>query len=288
MTYAPPTLSELGKFWVAQGGRNLGIVGDTRHQAKGTSYHLGRSQLATGAYSARTARDKRGLTDAASAIDLGLLGGSLARLRDFSLWLLGECRRNAAGTSDIRELIYWDPVRNAVMRWDRERGSASQPKTGEADMSHRTHTHVSYYRDSEKRPKVAVFRPYFREAPTVDQFITYATPKVATVAAGTWIYDNEACASSAGNIQVDPGRDMPVAGKTVAGVHILGYVDTSPTETELKTYWAKAGSVMLKDAATGGCSPDQLTAATRAGARAEYDRQAAAATVVVELAPPRP
>ena len=85
----------------------------------------------------------------------------------------------------------------------------------------------------------------------MDQFITYAKPKVATVGTGTWIYDNEACVAAAGNIQVSPGRDMPVAGKNAAGTIILGYIDTTPTETEVRTYFAKAGSVTLKDVPAG-------------------------------------
>jgi len=45
MTYAPMTLLELAAYWKRQGGVNLGIVGDTEHQAKGVSYHLGKDQL---------------------------------------------------------------------------------------------------------------------------------------------------------------------------------------------------------------------------------------------------
>ncbi len=284
MTYAPESLKRLAAYWKAQGGTDLGIVGDTAHAKKGVSYHLGKDQLAATAYSARTARDRAGLTDAASAIDLGRLDGSLDRLRDFSAWLVAQARANKPGTADMREIIWWDPSRGAVMRWDRERGYASPPRPGEADLSHKTHTHLSYYRDSRTRDKVGAFAPYFGEEATVDQFITYRTPKVATVPAGTWLYDNEACAAATGNIQVDPGRDMPVAGRTLAGVHILGYVDVTPTEQELKTYWAKPGTVTLKDAspAAADCA-DEVAAATKAGAQAEWDRQAAGATV--ELLP---
>ena len=66
-------------------------------------------------------------------------------------------------------------------------GAASTPRTGEADMSHKTHTHVSWYRDSEKRDKVAVFRPYFQEEdePVVNRSSPPSTPKVAAVPAGT-------------------------------------------------------------------------------------------------------
>ncbi|MDP2622277.1 MAG: hypothetical protein Q8Q29_00565 [Actinomycetota bacterium] len=160
MTYSPPTLRDLARYWVSKGGVNLGVVGDTRHQVLGRSYHLGRSNLRTDAYSRQTTRDRAGLTDAASAIDLGRLNGSLGHLRTFSVWLVKQCQANRPGTSDIREVIYTDDGKR-VLRWDRERGVKSAPRTGEADNSHLTHTHVSFYRDSEKRPKVGVFAPYF-------------------------------------------------------------------------------------------------------------------------------
>lgn len=160
MTYAPATLLELGRLWTAEGGVNLGIVGDVRHQARGTSYHLGADQLTDDAYSRQTARDRRGLTNAASAIDLGRLDGSLDELRAFSDWLVDQARSNAPGTADMREII-WSPDGVTVLRWDRERGAASEPRAGEADASHLGHTHVSWYRDAEYRDHTTAFRPYF-------------------------------------------------------------------------------------------------------------------------------
>ena len=104
MTYAPAPLKALGAYLVAHGAVNLGIVGDTRHAAKGTSYHLGADKLAPGAYSATLARDRAGLTDAASAIDIGRVDGTLTGLRTLSAWLVAECQRGA--WPDVREVIY--------------------------------------------------------------------------------------------------------------------------------------------------------------------------------------
>lgn len=160
MTFAPPTLRTLGTYWTAHGGVNLGVVGDVAHQAKGTSYHLGKSQLDAGAYSAVTRRDRAGLSDAASAIDLGRIDGSLGRLQSFSSWLVTQARANKPGTGDMREIIY-SPDGRQVMRWDRERGYTSLPRSGEADDSHLTHTHISWYRDAEARDHTTAFRPYF-------------------------------------------------------------------------------------------------------------------------------
>lgn len=163
MTTNPPTLQALAAYWVARGGVNLGVVGDDSHVGGGTSYHLGRSQLSANAYSIRTTRDRLGLSEAASAIDLGKLDGTLTGLRVFSVWLVAYARQNGEGTNDIREIIY-SPDGTLVLRWDRERGFASPPQGGEADASHRTHTHISFYRDAEARDHTTAFRPYFGEA----------------------------------------------------------------------------------------------------------------------------
>ena len=188
MTYNPNTLRALGAFWTAQGGVNLGVVGDTAHAAKGYSYHLGADQLAANAYSAQTARDRAGLTNAASAIDLGRLGGTLPKLRAFSRWLVGRGQRNEPGTSDIREIIYTLDGK-VVLRWDRERGYAAAPRAGEADDSHLTHTHISFYRDSEGRDKRSLFAPYFappQEEPMAVVVLAPLVPaRIFRVAAGT-------------------------------------------------------------------------------------------------------
>lgn len=167
MSYVPASLASLGSYFRTVNVVNLGVVGDASHNAKGTSYHLGRDRLLSTAYSIKTVRDRNGLTDAASAIDIGRVAGSLGKLRSLSTWLVSQARWNAAGTSDIREIIYSADGRT-VLRWDRERGYASAPRAGEADSSHLTHTHVSYYRDSQRRDKVALFKRYFATRPLPD------------------------------------------------------------------------------------------------------------------------
>src|SRR6185369_3801257 len=125
-------------------------------------YHNGRDRfLASGLdtcaenYTICTARDRAGLTNAAAAIDIGNHSG----LRPLSRWLVSRARNNAPGTRDIREIIY-SPDGRQVLRWDRERGVQSLPQAEpQLDISHRWHTHVSFYRDSELRDKVGIFRP---------------------------------------------------------------------------------------------------------------------------------
>ena len=173
MTVAPATIQDLASLWVNHCGRNLGIVGDTKHKKTGTSYHLGRSDLAAGAYSAKLKRDRDGLSEAASALDLGKLDGGIGKLRTFSNWLVN--RAEAGLTPDIREII-WSPDGVEVRRWDsslKPNGkvivslrrhadkSIQVVNPGNGDATHFRHTHISFYRDSEFRPKVAYFKPFF-------------------------------------------------------------------------------------------------------------------------------
>ena len=189
MSYAPATISALGAYWTRQGGVNSGIVGGAGHTR---GYHLGKDRIYDGSgpgqggadYSVQTTRDKAGLTNAASALDLGRLDGTLHNLWQFSKWFVSRCRANAPGTRDVREVIY-SPDGETVLRWDRQRGYASAPRRGESDSSHLWHTHISFYRDSESRGKVDLFRPYFEteEDAPMPTITTYIPGQVATVMA---------------------------------------------------------------------------------------------------------
>jgi hypothetical protein len=160
ITINPPKLAELGKFWRAQGGVNLGVVGDTKHAAKGTSYHLGKPQLLPTAYSIELTRDAKGLSNAASAIDLGRLNGNFANLRVFSKWLVAQCIADPAVRRDIREIIY-SPDGKKVQRYSGVDNRIHTEQPGNGDLTHLKHTHISFYRDSETRDKVGVFAPFF-------------------------------------------------------------------------------------------------------------------------------
>lgn len=136
----------------------LGIVRNERD----TSYHVGKSWVLPGAYSiSESSRDSKGLSEASSAIDIGYysitVGGKVHTLRTFSIWLVGQCAAGAPDTKDIREVIY-SPDGKVVKRWDR------LGKRSSGDTSHLSHTHVSWFRDSENHDRAAVFRRYFAEA----------------------------------------------------------------------------------------------------------------------------
>jgi hypothetical protein len=199
VTFAPPTISALAAYWVAQGGVNSGIVGDLAHQQR-ASYHNGQDVItkygrtAVNDYTIRLARDREPyLTNAAAALDLGRLDGTLANLQAFSRWLVARCKADPTGYRLIRDVIY-SPDGKVVRRWDNESKTLNVggDGTGQGDNSHLWHTHISFYRDSEPRAKVQLFRPYFEEAimPLVTKDpITPLVPKVIGWVPGAILYD---------------------------------------------------------------------------------------------------
>jgi hypothetical protein len=129
----------------------VGIVGDTAHAQGGDSYHLGADQIRSRGgrdrYSVdESARDKRGLDNYASGMDVGWFrvttSKGVADLRSFSLWLVELCKANDPDTDDLREVIY-SPDGRTVKRWDR----LGRRTTG--DSSHLFHTHLSEHRDAD-------------------------------------------------------------------------------------------------------------------------------------------
>ena len=167
MTYAPSSLVELSRFLFGVDVVTLGIVGDARHTQ---GYHLGADRIYDGSGpgigdadpSVKYARDRAGLTNAASAIDVGEVRGSLAGLQAFSRWLVARCQAGAPGSADVREVIY-SPDGLAVQRWSGVDGLI-HTGPGNGDSSHTRHSHVSYFRDSRELDKLALVAPYFPHA----------------------------------------------------------------------------------------------------------------------------
>lgn len=135
---------------------SVGLVGDARHSEGGDSYHLGKDQIRTSGhrYSVdESGRDKRGLDNYASALDLGQFkvktGKGTFDLYDYNAWLIGLCKTGDPDTVDLREVIY-SPDGKVVRRWDRE------GRRGSGDDSHLSHTHHSEYRDADGRRMVRI------------------------------------------------------------------------------------------------------------------------------------
>jgi hypothetical protein len=144
----------------------VGIVGDEDHRG---GYHCGEDRLNPSSdYSVvESPRDRTGLTGYASALDVGQfevrVAGKVHNLRTFSVWLVAQCKANTPDTRDIREVIY-SPDGRTVKRWDRLGRRTS------GDTSHRTHTHISVFRDATKagRDLTAVFRRYLTEIGVIE------------------------------------------------------------------------------------------------------------------------
>ncbi len=149
MSYAPKTLLDLDAYLRGHGVPTVGIVGDAAHTY---GYHLGKDRLRAGDYSASLARDKAGLTNAASAIDIGNHTG-LKALTNF-LALAGA----AGQAKDVREVI-GPGFDGRAYRWSADNDWNREGPRAPGD-SHEWHCHVSFYRDSEYRDKTGLFRPY--------------------------------------------------------------------------------------------------------------------------------
>ncbi len=227
MTYAPATLQRLAAYWKAQGGTNLGIVGDAAHQARPT-YHNGQDAIARyhrtalDDYSIRLARDREPfLTNAASAIDLGKLGGTYQGLRTFSAWLVARCRGDAKFRFDVREIIY-SPDGKIVRRYS---GPDNIVRDGGGDSSHLFHTHISFYRDSEAREKVPLFAPFFADPKPPDitppDTGTEEPVGLAFDTVGPSIGLAKVTSDDANIITTDSGRFVPVPKGTERNVYAL-------------------------------------------------------------------
>jgi hypothetical protein len=201
MTFKPAPLAALETLLRARDVVTLGVVGDEKHRQAGFSYHLGADDLKPGASSARLPRDVTGLSNAASAIDFGLVGGTFEGLRRLSSWLVAECLAGAPDASDIREIIFsHDGI--LVSRWDGMNGlpGVVRPGPGQGDNSHRKHTHVSFFRDSETRDKLALFRRFFEEDDV----------RITAIKGEDWKPAAGASGQSNGVVRATPDRRAPI------------------------------------------------------------------------------
>lgn len=159
MSYAPQNLLDVRDYVQTQTGLSdddLGIVGDEDHE---TGYHLGKDRTTSRDYSRQLARDIAGLTNAASASDIG----KFARLMALTAFLLdkaksGQAKDPATGKSLIRA-INGPAADGRAYRWDSQDGW--KPEIKAKGDSHETHVHIEWFRDTEFMPKVWLFRGFF-------------------------------------------------------------------------------------------------------------------------------
>jgi hypothetical protein len=172
-----------------------GIVGDTAHAAGGDSYHLGEDKIRARAGRSRysvdeSARDGRGLDGYASGMDIGYFKVRTSKgtfdLYDFNAWLIGLCRAGDPDTRDLREVIY-SPDGDTLRRWD------DHGRRPSGDNSHRTHTHLSEYRDADGHRMVALATRWLQHIgllPEEDDDVAFADEKIkVTKTTGTELFD---------------------------------------------------------------------------------------------------
>lgn len=163
MTYADPALVDARTYLISRGipGNAIGIVGDQSHRSTG-GYHVGNDVLArigklNSDYSKRQTDKDRPGSNAAMALDIGGLSGQ--QLSDLTNWLIAQCKAGTHDTRNIREVIGRKTPAGGIQRYD-----ALGLQTG-LPAGHDTHTHISYYRDSEGGDKTSLFRRYYEPAP---------------------------------------------------------------------------------------------------------------------------
>lgn len=168
MTTAPADLKVVQQYAHDITGQDWNSLGIIHTQPQGGGYHEGQDLLALAnrapgpsyAYSDYSYADARAVSsngigrdlansttlagdpNAASAFDFG---GGFARFHEFSNWLVGRCVARDPRAGDIREVIY-TPDGSVVRRWD---ATGRQPNSG--DSTHLSHTHISFFRDSNGR-----------------------------------------------------------------------------------------------------------------------------------------
>jgi len=150
VTEAPADLVQLQKAILKATGlpaAAVGIKGDKKHADKGVSYHLGKDQIKRSKhpYSARLQRDINGLTDAASAIDIGddwPRGGREAWKR-FNNLLVAALRAGDPALVTIRATNF-SPDGSERKRADRQKAFRVEGSDDNVDI----HTHIEWYRDA--------------------------------------------------------------------------------------------------------------------------------------------
>lgn len=188
MTRAPKTLLDVRRLLLTHlqphglAPAAVGVVGDPAHRG---GYHCGSDRVVSGDYSVtESTRDRAGLSDYASALDVGSFtvrsAGRTHDLRSFSLWCVGQADGGAPDTLDIREIIY-SPDGRTVRRWDR----LGRRTTG--DNSHLWHTHFSFFRDSTKagRDQTPLFRRYLTTIGLIQEADDVTPDDIEKVAART-------------------------------------------------------------------------------------------------------
>lgn len=164
MTFAPDDLKAIQDYLHTRTGLPWDALGIIHATPQGGGYHEGFDTLAAAdrapgpqytysdySYAESPDRDRPFVTNAGSALDCGdfsvTYNGRTVTHRTIINLVLNEVNKPGRGRChDLREMIYESPEGSGVvLRWD----ALGIRNTG--DSSHRTHTHFSFFRDSQGR-----------------------------------------------------------------------------------------------------------------------------------------
>lgn len=214
MSDAPADLRAARAYICAQSGltaRDVGIVGNAAHT---WGYHLGRDRIYTippgrgdRDPSVRHARDRAGLTDDASALDIGWHD----RLPGLGRHLLAAVLDGKPDTGDVCELIAENADGSHLWGWSRSGGLSGSPRS----TARYHHLHVSYRRDSRSRDKTALYRAYYEPEGTMRP-IFGTGQRLRTFDAGTPYYADPGDSKALSTIS-DPHVVYEIAGELRKG-----------------------------------------------------------------------
>jgi hypothetical protein len=242
VTYADPALRQLQTYLTGQGIPVLGIVGDVAHKR---GYHVGKDRIfgpggqGWSDYSVRTARDKAGLSNAATAIDIGRHNGIIELLAG----LRAEARAGRA--PDIREIISERGDGSHIWRYDAVTGSTTGDPASR-ELPH--HGHVSYFRDSEGRTKLPVYQRVIGLPDTgTEEEMIYTIkgvpgPFPCTVKPGTPYYSSATDSSPQGTIDT-PDRAFTCVAESKDGSRRAVYGRMATTADRSVVGWVASTAV---------------------------------------------
>lgn len=166
MSVAPENLKAVRRYIAEKAGvpiSNMGI----RSARSARGYHAGKSQIfgpsgrGNKDYSVKHPRDKAGLSEASSAIDIKLpYKGVDSPLRRLTAHLVAGAK--SGDFPSITEVIGPDSTGKANY-WSTATGWLPKPQW--APASHEWHIHLGFFRDTEFEDKVVIFQPFFEGAP---------------------------------------------------------------------------------------------------------------------------
>lgn len=148
MTTTPDDLRNIRAYLMPRTGLPAVSLGVQHFQPDGGGYHEGEDLLNEGGsadddYSVNESqRDRNGLTDDASALDVGDFDdGQGHTLEGLNAFMVARCQAGDPRARNIREIIYKSGP-GTVSRWD------ALGVRSDGDLSHLTHGHYSFFRDS--------------------------------------------------------------------------------------------------------------------------------------------